>query len=576
MSANRPARDDRFEAAVQELLAERGRTTNGDVRAILDGLEDLPERSGGTRSWLGAVAALAVLAVAGALAFGHLRLPGIGNGADRVGRAAFADDPRLADCEAQNGTAAQVFEMTHAEWFPLYFPGWYRGAPELEVPDPALVVIGPPMNLPLLGGAPGIHASGPTATPHASFAMCIAIGAPGSASIHQYGPTWFDRIVPVLSDADVARAAHLDPDVLADPAAWPFPERLAPCGGLTGNELYIFEARLSELRLNFPHLTSEPFTEDDPVAVIVYRDRLPGVINDVGPSDVLRHDICIASELEGAQPDHVNLSGVDTTGFHVRIDRELAEPSGPPEPSVIPEHPQATPEPLPAWAGDAGASLECAGPPSTIGPSGPQTFDRSSGGDSATVGAYLGFVRSAGIPFPTDGFAERDRATGARLYTYDVAGRTKAVIVMRTNDGTETGVWRVEDVGSCDPSEYDPRTPVGGGIHVWTDQGGNPVRTDEVLQRDDCYGATKIAVRGRLYLKDPSGAAAAAEQLDGTYAADVKLPKDALWLGYLDETWAMWTAADGKALYIVDGNDDAHAERLPHVKGDEIERIDCN
>ena len=577
MSGTGPVTDERFEAAVEALLAERGRTTNGDVRAVLDGIDRLPARGGRRRAWFAAAAAVAVLVVAGGLALGRVSLPGSGHGTDRVGRTAFLDDPRLAACEAQNGTAAQVFEMRHAEWFPLYFPGWYRGAPELEVPDPALVVIGPPVTLPVLGGAPRGEGSGPTPTPHPSVALCIAVGAPGQATLHQHGPTWFERIVPVLSDADVARAAHLDPDVLADPAAWAFPERLAPCGGLTGNELYIFEARLSDLHLIFPRLANPTFVEEDPAAVVVYRDPLPGVGNDVGPSDRPRHDVCLASEVQGAQPDHVFLRGVDLTGFHVRIDRELTEsPSLGPGPTPIPEHPQATPEPLPAWAGDATASLQCNGAPSTIGPHGPQDFDRLQGDSGAIVDAYLGFVRGAGIAFPTDGFVERERVTAARLLTYDVGGRTKAVIVATTDDGTARGRWLIADVASCDPSEYDPRTPVGGGIHVWTDQSGNPVRTDEVLQQADCYHATRITIKGRLFLRNPSGGAADPSQLDGTYAPSVALPKDALWLGYLDGPKAMWTAADGTSLYIVAGDDTAHAERLPHVKGDEIQRIDCN
>ena len=579
MSGTGPVTDERFESAVEALLAERGRTTNGDVRAALDGIGRLPPRAGGRRSWFAAAAAVAVLVVAGGLALGRVSLPGSGNGTDRVGRTAFLDDPRLAACEAQNGTAAQVFEMRHAEWFPLYFPGWYRGAPELEVPDPALVVIGPPVNLPLRGGAPRSEASGPTPTPHPSVTLCIAVGAPGHATLHQYGPTWFDRIVPVLSDADVARAAHLDPDVLADPAAWPFPERLAPCGGLTGNERYVFEmTHLSDFRRHFPAVDPQQFHDDDPAIVVVYRDPLPLPRPTTSRSPApATHDVCVIDEVAGAQPDHVILLDVDTTGFHVRIDREITEsPSVSPGPTPIPEHPQASPEPLPAWAGDALAALDCAGPPSTIGPRGPQDFDRSSGGDSATVGAYLAFVRSANIPFPTDGFAERDRATGARLYTYDVVGGTKAVIVVRTNDGTETGVWRIADVASCDSSEFDPRAAVGGGIHVWTDVSGNPVRTEEVLQRADCYDMTQFRVKGRLFVRSPTDGGVDPAQLEGTYAPSVALPKDALWLGYLDGPKAMWTAADGEALYIVDGDDEAHAERLPHVKGDEIQRTDCN
>jgi hypothetical protein len=569
--------DERFEGAVHDLLAERGRTTNGDVRSVLAGIEHLPERSGGRRSWLAAAAAVAILVLGGGLALGRLALPGIGSGDDRVGRAAFASDPRLAGCEAQIGaTAAQVFEMTHAEWFPLYFPGWYRGAPELLVDDPALVVIGPTFDGPFLGGPPPPGTTpDPAATPRHAFQMCIAIGPAGDAALHAYGPTWFDRIVPVLSQDDVARAAHLDPDVLADPTAWRFPERLAPCGGLTGNELYIFEAtHLSDLRLIFPS-GGFTFADDDPAAVIVYRDPLPGRIGFSLEPD--RHDVCIALEVPDATPDHLLIPEVDTRGLHVRIDDELDQPPIlAPGATPFPSAPAVTPEPLPAWAGDAAGSLQCDGPPSAIGPTGPQEYDRLISDPGKTVDGYLAFVRAAAIPFPADGFVERDGATGARLYTYDVGGRTRAVILAGTEDGTETGRWRIADVASCDPSEFDPRTPIGGGVHVWTDPSGGRVRTDQVFERADCYGATKLTVLGRLFLRDPAGAALDPGQLDAAYAASVQLPKDALWLGFLDGAKAMWTAKDGTAVFIVDGSDTGHAERLPHVKGDEIQRIDCN
>ena len=578
MTADRPAaslaEDEALESALRDVLDERGRATNGDVRAVLDAVPDLPERGGGRHgSLVAAAAAVGLLVIGGALAFGQLSPPHVASEPGRVGRAAFAGDPRLAACEATTGPAAQVFEMTHAEWFPLYFPGWWKGAPELEVSDPALVVIGPSSPgvryVPVPSGQPE-----PVTTPTPTFPMCIAVGPADTATTYQYGPTWFDRIVPVLSDADIARAAHLDPDVLGDPAAWAFPERLAPCGGLTGNELFIFEANpLSDYPRYFPHADPVPALDVDlPGIVVVYRDPLaiPRPLKPGAP-DPNAHDVCVILEADSAQPDHELLLDVDTTGFHLRIDMD--PPITPGQPSAEPGVPSVTPEPGPAWAGDAFASLQCDGPPSAIGPSSGQDFDHTATDAGGTVDGYLRFVKTANIPFPADGFVEHDRAIGARLYAYDVGGRTKAVIVALSEDGTEAGRWFIASVASCDPSEWDPRTPAGGGIHVWTDVDGHRVRTDEVLQSADCYGATRLKVKGRLFLRDPNGGAIDPSQLDGTYAAHTTLPKDALWLGYFDGPKVMWTAADGKAIYIVDGKD---VERLPHVKGDEILRIDCN
>ena len=577
MTANGPATgpsDERFEEAVQSLLAERGRTTNGDIRAVLDGIDELPARSGDRRrSWLAAAAAIAILVIGGGFALGRIPVPSFGQPGTGPGPAAFEGDPRLADCEAQIGSpAAQVFEMAHASWFPLYFPGWSRGAPELEVQDPALVVIGP--QLPGMNRVPRIEGDPtPATTPSPMFRMCIAVGTPNDATLHDYGYTWFDRIVPMLSAEDLAKATHLDPDVLAAPSAWPFPDRLAPCGGITGNELYVFEmVHLSDFPRHFPGSGLDPFAGDDePAVVVVYRDPLPiSRLAEASPNPN-DHDVCVAAEVENAQPDHEVLPGVDITGFHVRIDAEQALPSI--VPTIEPSQPAVTPEPLPAWAGDAAANLACDGPPSDIGPSGPQDFERLLYDSGQTVANYLDFVKAAGIPFPADGFAERDRATGVRLYAYDVGGATKAVIVTRTEDGTEAGRWMITSVASCDPSEYDPGTPVGGDIHIWTDADGNRVSTADVLERADCYNATRLTVDGRLYLRDPGGQAVDRAQLEGTYDASATLPKSASLLPYRDGRARMYVASDGRALYIVDGK---AVERLPHVKGDEIQRIDCN
>ena len=113
----------------------------------------------------------------------------------------FAGDARLAACRGVLNNVDRVFEMTHARWFPRYFPGWSDGAPELEVDDPALVVLESPQpgrryTVPkiLESGA----TEGPESTPTPTFRMCIAVGPPGDAIVHQYGPTWFEKIVPVV------------------------------------------------------------------------------------------------------------------------------------------------------------------------------------------------------------------------------------------------------------------------------------------------------------------------------------------------------------------------------------------
>ena len=215
-SSPRDDLEDELERRLRDHLADRGRATSGDLQALRDDIARLPGRSAGRRtSLLAAAAAIVVLVAAGSLISG--RFLGL-TGRAPTGEAAFAGDPRLEMCRPSVSGVAQVFEMTHARWFPLYFPGWFLGAPELEVDDPALVVIGqsrPGQNfVPQPSGA-----EPPRGTGSPTFDLCIAVGPPATAVAHQYGPTWFERIVPVLSAEDIARADRLDPDVARRPGA---------------------------------------------------------------------------------------------------------------------------------------------------------------------------------------------------------------------------------------------------------------------------------------------------------------------------------------------------------------------
>jgi hypothetical protein len=565
--------DERFDEAVRDLLAERGRTTNGDVRAILDGLDALPARAGGrARSRLTAAAAVAILVIGGGLALGRIPLPNLGQSGIGPGPAVIGGDRRLTECEAQIGSpAAQAFVMTHAAWFPLYFPGWSRGAPELEVDDPALVVIGPEMPgrnfVPRANDDPT-----PATTPSPTFRMCIAVGTPDDATLHDYGYTWFDRIVPVLSAEDVARAQHLDPDVLADPAAWRFPDRLAPCGGITGNERYVFEmVHLSDFPRHFPSSGLDPFAGDDaPAVVVVYRDPLPiSRLAEMSPNPNA-HDVCVAVEAENAQPDHQLLPGVDITGFHVRIDADPPLPSI--GPTIQPSEPLVTIEPLPAWAADASTVLQCVRKP--VGDASRLTSDVVAGDSPDTVLAYaMDAIRHFDYDLPTAGYEVFDRVEDGRLYVVRADGHIRAAFAVTTQVPRVDAAWILSSVASCDPAEFDPATPTGRfAFGRWLDPNGSPPPSKTLRAVEDCYQGTQVVYAGSLYVRIPFGGVDPS-QLETTWDADVALPSTAIDTKLASGAARLFVARDGGALYVAT---DGRAERLPHVIGDEVVRTDCN
>jgi hypothetical protein len=130
--------------------------------------------------WLAVGAAAAVVAY---IALGLISRPGDPK--------LVADDPRYTACGISIPQAWMAFPMAETRDFSLHFPGWSEGAQELLVAEPALVVLG--------NGHHSARGGGDL-----YYDMCIAVGPPGDAIIHRYGPTRFDAVRPVLDGPQVA------------------------------------------------------------------------------------------------------------------------------------------------------------------------------------------------------------------------------------------------------------------------------------------------------------------------------------------------------------------------------------
>ena len=543
----------------RRLLAERGRVTEDDVRRLIDGVLELSARQSRRRWPMIAASVVAIVVGAAVLILPRLSPSGVA-GPQPPDPAAFDGDPRLAACRTQLIDVDRVFEMTHAQWFPLYFPGWWKGAPELEVDDPALVVLESPRQRGF-AGAPAAQptdggSAGPVPTQSPSFQMCIAVGPPGNAQIHQYGPTWFDRIVPVLSAADVARAAHLDPDVLGDPTAWPFPERLAACGGLTANVQYVFEANaLRDFARYFPSAASVPTLDiDEPGIVIVYRDPL--AIHRIAgwTADPNRRDVCVVFEETGSHAGTAIIPDVDTRGFHLRIDGPA--PSTPPStasPAASPSSAAATPEPAPAWAADLAGQLDCYGPVATIGGEVPDVASLEPfGEDPATaLQVFLGpsnFYAS----LPTAGYTKLHEEPHWASFGHVVDGRTKALVVL--SDTTEFGPgWTVVGLRACDASEFDPAVPLTFPVTIWTDTAGRRVSTETIRSNPGpghCgwESAIFLSVNGDLYFRDPKHVMG--DWTKTPFDSSARLPASAVDSGYRSGTRSLWLDP-GRDAYLV-------------------------
>jgi hypothetical protein len=404
----------------------------------------------------------------------------------------------------------------------------------------------------------------------AAAAVAIAVGLAAFALMPRTGSVSASPSVPVPPD----------------PAAFTDDPRLAQCGASVDAALYAFEmAQARDYWLHLPAMGLSPELDvDAPGFVVIYRSIQPfGVTGAPAPDGQPRearttvapgrHDLCVLIGANVATAERNIYSDVDISGLTVEVASLLPSdgprPTRPPDPTPPPS---PTPEPLPAWAADAADALECTSGPWPGGPSGPMDTQEDARSANAALSMLLAFNRTSLIVWPGAGFQVAMSADRAVLFTYVVDRRVKAAVVA-TIDEANARRWWTSSVASCDPSEYDPGTPLSGGGHVWTDLLGNRLPTTQVFERADCYGATQLLVQGLLYLRDPTGQAWDPALLDAKYAARATLPTSASDLGYRDGSRRMWAAADGSSVFI---GGPTGIERWPHVKGDDIQRTDCN
>jgi hypothetical protein len=392
-----------------------------------------------------------------------------------------------------------------------------------------------------------------------------------------------NRLATATGTPAVSAGAAIPPD----PAAFAGDARLARCGATVTSAIAAFPMdQARDYRRHLPAMGLSPELDvDDPAFVVVYRGGHPfgpgGGGASVGaptavPSasrDGELHDVCV---LVGADPATAVLnaySNVDTTGLSATVEPTAShvspDASDPPTPStlILP-----TLEPAPAWAGDARVQLACDGAPADL--AGQATPDPDSVASETADAAAARIVERAWVhplPIPQVTFEPSIVDATARLYVYRVGGRTRAAIAVVRRDADRQ--WYASSVAACPETEFDPTVATGTGpIGRWSDAAGRSVPPAVLAATPDCYGGTQVTFNRRLFVRIPGGGVDEA-QLEIAWAADVPLPKSAIATLYRSGNRRLYRAADGRAIYIATGS---RAERLPHVRGDEVLRTDCN
>ena len=233
-------------------------------------------------------------------------------------------------------------------------------------------------------------------------------------------------------------------------------------------------------------------------------------------------------------------------------------PSQPPSPSVAATTPEPTPtvQARPVWAMDLAGHLGCDGPPATIGmdvPAVPGPMDPADTPDGALsniLRTYWNLPASGYEPVLVDGHWA--------LHRYFVDGRPKVHIVSTNQfpDVPSETRWEAVGVRACDQSEFANAEFAPQANTIWSDAEGNPVRTDRITSQAGpahCFDERTVLLSFydpdyTQYVRDPSGALEQSTIVP--YAADVRLPSDAVDTGLHTADWHLFTIPSGRAVFV--------------------------
>lgn len=223
--------NDDFDTRAGAWLRDRAQPDPASLQAVRGSIDTLPSRHAGRRrAWRLSVATLVALVAIGASAV--LVLPQqSGTAPTRPAPpdpAAFVGDPRLAACLGTAGPVEFVFVMPHARDYQRHFPAMLL-APELDVDDPAFVVVFASGAQLLIGGGPHPSSSGGTATsPNPNErSVCILVGdAPNlyeNVDISGMRASLGGSLEPSASPSPSPSRSTADPSLVAVPTQKPQP-----------------------------------------------------------------------------------------------------------------------------------------------------------------------------------------------------------------------------------------------------------------------------------------------------------------------------------------------------------------
>jgi hypothetical protein len=238
--------------------------------------------------------------------------------------------------------------------------------------------------------------------------------------------------------------------------------------------------------------------------------------------------------------------------------RSSSQPSTTPSEPVL-GTPQVQASPAASeQAEEASDLLECDGPRSDMGGFA-NDFGVDSGGATPDE-AFEAWIAASPFPLPRTGYSQLGSVGDRWVYTFESDGHTKVVVVISPRFGGEFGLaFAIDEMRTCDPSEYGAAVDLGPGRRAWVHAETGHLLTDiegpghcdwqsaRMLHLTDGQGALT-----KHYVRDPEGVFGGHPGLLYDYADGVELPADAIDSGYRtqDELELWFTDAD-TAAYVV-------------------------
>jgi hypothetical protein len=171
--------------------------------------------------------------------------------------------------------------------------------------------------------------------------------------------------------------------------------------------------------------------------------------------------------------------------------------------------------------------LDCLGAPSGIGGIGLEFGPETAG--ETTDAALDSFLESFPATIPQSGYAKAFEDEEGAVYTYSFDDQVKVVIVVGTRYVEMFGSrWTIDELRSCDPTEYGPGVDMGEDTTVWGNADGRIIM--DIVGPKHCGWQSirilHVTSEGELvaqYIRDPKGVVPQAA-LEEPYAEGVPVP----------------------------------------------------